>query len=179
MNRVFDQALMAYNKETKKLDDLYRSAAKNCGMAECAFWILYTLRVEEKSFTQAEICEFLVEPKQTVNSALKKLVAEGYLALSAGTDQRSKLVRLTPKGDQLARERVDRIPEAEAAALRAMSPDDCAAFLRLTRQYRRTVFTPPGDASLPHALAYDPYAAGAHQAETLDIWSSLTAEETP
>ena len=50
---------------------------------------------------------------------------------------------------------------------------------RLTRQYRRTVFTPPGDASLPHALAYDPYAAGAHQAETLDIWSSLTAEETP
>ena len=123
MNRVFDQALMAYNKETKKLDDLYRSAAKNCGMAECAFWILYTLRVEEKSFTQAEICEFLVEPKQTVNSALKKLVAEGYLALSAGTDQRSKLVRLTPKGDQLARERVDRIPEAEAAALRAMSPD--------------------------------------------------------
>lgn len=71
MNRVFDQALMAYNKETKKLDDLYRSAAKNCGMAECAFWILYTLRVEEKSFTQAEICEFLVEPKQTVNSALK------------------------------------------------------------------------------------------------------------
>ena len=124
MNRVFDQALMAYNKEMKKLDDLYRSAAKNCGMAECAFWILYTLRVEEKSFTQAEICESLVEPKQTVNSALKKLVAEG------------KLVRLTPKGEQLARERVDRIPEAEAAALRAMSPDDRAAFLRLTRQYR-------------------------------------------
>ena len=87
MNWIFDQALMAYNKETKKLDDLYRSAAKNCGMAECAFWILYTLRVEEKSFTQA-------------------------------------------------RERVDRIPEAEAAALRAMSPDDRAAFLRLTRQYR-------------------------------------------
>ena len=84
MNRVFDQALMAYNKETKKLDDLYRSAAKNCGMAECAFWILYTLRVEEKSFTQAEICEFLVEPKQTVNSALKKLVAEGYLAPGQG-----------------------------------------------------------------------------------------------
>ena len=35
-----------------------------------------------------------------------------------------------------ARERGDRIPEAEAAALRAMSPDDRAAFLRLTRQYR-------------------------------------------
>ena len=136
MNRVFDQALMAYNKETKKLDDLYRSAAKNCGMAECAFWILYTLRVEEKSFTQAEICEFLVEPKQTVNSALKKLVAEGYLALSAGTDQRSKLVRLTPKGEQLARERVDRIPEAEAEALRRMTPEECERFIQLMARFR-------------------------------------------
>ena len=136
MDAVSYQTLMAYNREVKRLDDIYRGAAKTCGMAECAFWILYTLRVEDKYFTQAEICEFLAEPKQTVNSALKKLVAEGYLTLSAGTDQRSKHVRLTPKGEQLARERVDRIPEAEAAALRAMAPDDRAAFLRLTRQYR-------------------------------------------
>ena len=121
MDPVSYRTLVAFNREMKKLDDIYRSAAKECGMAECAFWILYTLRVEEKSFTQAELCEFLAEPKQTVNSALKKLVAEGYLALSSGADQRSKLVQLTPKGEQLACERVDRIPEAEAAALRAES----------------------------------------------------------
>ena len=60
----------------------------------------------------------------------------GYLALSSGADQRSKLVQLTPKGEQLACERVDRIPEAEAAALRAMRPKDRAAFICLTRQYR-------------------------------------------
>ena len=136
MDPVSYRTLVAFNREMKKLDDIYRSAAKECGMAECAFWILYTLRVEEKSFTQAELCEFLAEPKQTVNSALKKLVAEGYLALSSGADQRSKPVQLTPKGEQLACERVDRIPEAEAAALRAMRPEDRAAFICLTRQYR-------------------------------------------
>lgn len=136
MDPVSYRTLVAFNREMKKLDDIYRSAAKECGMAECAFWILYTLRVEEKSFTQAELCEFLAEPKQKVNSALKKLVAEGYLALSSGADQRSKLVQLTPKGEQLACERVDRIPEAEAAALRAMRPKDRAAFICLTRQYR-------------------------------------------
>lgn len=107
MDPVSYRTLVAFNREMKKLDDIYRSAAKECGMAECAFWILYTLRVEEKSFTQAELCEFLAEPKQTVNSALKKLVAEGYLALSSGADQRSKLVQLTPKGEQLACERVE------------------------------------------------------------------------
>ena len=136
MDRNAYQMLIAFNRETKKLDDVYRSAAKSCGISECAFWILYTLRVEEKPFTQAEICEFLIEPKQTVNSALKKLVAEGYLALSSGADQRSKLVRLTPKGEQLARARIDRIPEAEAAALRAMTPDERGALIRLTGRFR-------------------------------------------
>ena len=103
MDPVSYRTLVAFNREMKKLDDIYRSAAKECGMAECAFWILYTLRVE---------------------------------ALSSGADQRSKLVQLTPKGEQLACERVDRIPEAEAAALRAMRPKDRAAFICLTRQYR-------------------------------------------
>ena len=136
MDTISHQTLMAYNVEMKKLDDLYRGAAKHCGMAECAFWILYTLRVEDRSFTQAGLCEFLAEPKQTVNSALKKLVAEGYLALSSGADQRSKLVRLTLMGEQLARARVDRIPEAEAAALRAMTPDERGALIRLTGRFR-------------------------------------------
>ena len=77
MERDAKRMLLEYNKETKRLDDLYRCAAKQCGISECAFWILYTLRAEERQFTQAEICEFLIEPKQTVRSALKKLEAEG------------------------------------------------------------------------------------------------------
>ena len=77
MEQDAKRMLLEYNRETKRLDDLYRCAAKQCGISECAFWILYTLRAEERQFTQAEICEFLIEPKQTVHSALKKLEAEG------------------------------------------------------------------------------------------------------
>ena len=137
MDPVSFQTLLAFNREMKKLDDVYRNAAKRCGMAECAFWILYTLRTEDTSFTQSEICDFLAEPKQTVNSALKKLEAEGYLSLTPGEDQRRKCIRLTEKGERLAKARVDCVAEAEAAALRAMTPEDCAAFVRLTRQYRK------------------------------------------
>ena len=136
MDESARRGLAAFNQEMKRLDDVYRNAAKSCGMAECAFWILYTLRVEERAFTQAALCEFLVEPKQTINSALKKLEAEGYLALRAGADQRSKLVCLTGKGEQLARSCVDRIPEAEAAALAAMTPDERGALIRLTGRFR-------------------------------------------
>ena len=88
MDRNAYQMLIAFNRETKKLDDVYRSAAKSCGISECAFWILYTLRVEEKSFTQAEICEFLIEPKQTVHSALKnwrpRVISRGRAARICG-----------------------------------------------------------------------------------------------
>ena len=136
MDRNAYQMLIAFNRETKKLDDVYRSAAKSCGISECAFWILYTLRVEEKSFTQAEICEFLIEPKQTVNSALKKLEVEGYLTLSAGADQRSKRVWLTEKGERFVKAHVDRVPEAEAAALGAMTAAERDALIRLTGRYR-------------------------------------------
>lgn len=103
MERDAKRMLLEYNRETKRLDDLYRCAAKQCGISECAFWILYTLRAEERQFTQAEICEFLIEPKQTVHSALKKLEAEGYLARTSGADLRSKHVALTEKGEQFAR----------------------------------------------------------------------------
>ena len=130
MDRNAYQMLIAFNRETKKLDDVYRSAAKSCGISECAFWILYTLRVEEKSFTQAEICEFLIEPKQTVHSALKKLEAEGYLARTSSADLRSKCVALTEKGEQFARAWIDRVLEAEAAALCAMPEGERAAFVR-------------------------------------------------
>ena len=130
MERDAKRMLLEYNKETTRLDDLYRCAAKQCGSSECAFWILYTLRAEERQFTQAEICEVLIEPKQTVHSALKKLEAEGYLARTSSADLRSKHVALTEKGEQFARTWIDRVPEAETAALGAMPEEECAAFVR-------------------------------------------------
>ena len=136
MDAISRQMLLAFNAAMKHVDDVYRRAVRQCGLSECAFWILYTLRVE-RPYTQAGICEFLHEPKQTVNSALKKLEAEGFLSLSAGDDQRSKRVRLTEKGRQLAKDNADRVAEAEARAIGSMSPDDRAALIRLTELYGR------------------------------------------
>lgn len=134
MDAISQQMLLAFNAAMKHVDDVCRRAVRQYGLSECAFWILYTLRVE-RPYTQAGLCEFLHEPKQTVNSALKKLEAEGFLVLSAGDDQRSKRVRLTEKGEQLARTCADRVAEAEARAIGSMSPDDRVALIRLTELY--------------------------------------------
>ena len=56
--------------------------------------------------------------------------------ISPGADQRSKPVRLTDSGLQLAHDRVDRIPEAEAEALRRMTPEECERFIQLMARFR-------------------------------------------
>ncbi len=135
------QMLAEYNSSTKQLDEVYRQATKRFTLPECAFWILYTLRIEPRSFTQTEICDFLYAPKQTVNSALKKLEREQYIVFSAGDDQRSKKISLTEQGKALAAETVDKIINAEATALRQMPQSDREALMRTTSQYCTLVKT--------------------------------------
>ncbi|MCI8611869.1 MAG: winged helix DNA-binding protein [Clostridiales bacterium] len=127
--------LPAYNDLIKENDSIYRALYKRLGLSACTFWILYTLREEQNSITQTEICEILHEPKQTVNSALKSLEAEGYIILSYGQDRRSKCVMLTEKGICLARKTVDAVMLAEQSALLALSEQERAMFLSLFRKY--------------------------------------------
>lgn len=55
--------------------------ARICGLPDCAFWILYLLRESEVKYTQSGVSENLSLSRQTVNSALKKLQQEGYIAM--------------------------------------------------------------------------------------------------
>lgn len=129
------QTLSAYNALIKENDELYRGLAKGLGLSECRFWILYTLRTEYAPPIQSEICACLYQPKQTVNSALKKLEEEGCIRLVPGPDRRSKRIGLTPKGEALCAKTVDRVIAMEQTAFAALSPEERGEFLRLFRRY--------------------------------------------
>ena len=83
-----------YNENTL----LYHRLARACGLPDCAFWLLYTLRSEEAPLTQTQLSEQLSLPKQTVNSALKKLVEEGCPPLGGGGRQSEKQAGLSDRG---------------------------------------------------------------------------------
>lgn len=89
------EALAAYNDAYKEQDDLYRAVARQCGLSDCAFWVLYALQESGRPMTQSDVCAAVYQPKQTVHSALKKLAGEGYLQLTEGRDRRSKYLTLT------------------------------------------------------------------------------------
>ena len=127
--------LFAYNSILKEMDEVYRNAVKALGLGDCAFWILYTLR-EGGEMTQRKICDTVYMPKQTVNSALKKLEDGGFLELRTGKDRRSKQVRLTEKGVSLAERTADRVMLAECEALSELSEAELEAFIGLSGKYR-------------------------------------------
>ena len=136
MQRTKTETWMSeYNNIIKENDNLYRDAAKRHALPECAFWILYILRTNGNTFSQSEICEALYQPKQTVNSSLKSLEAEGYLRLYHEGDRRSKIVTLTKKGVELAQKTADKIIAAEQSALFALTEEEQQAFIDLFRKY--------------------------------------------
>lgn len=126
--------LLEYNDIMKENDELYRLAAKWFGLPDAAFWILYALR-EQGSLTQSALCGMLYMPKQTVNSSLKQLEADGYLKLREMTDRRSKEVCLTKEGERLAARTVDKVFLAECGALSGLTGGERETLIALFRKF--------------------------------------------
>ena len=96
---------------------------------------------EEAPITQSDICVALSQPRQTVNSSLKKLEREGLLALSGEGGRHGKPVSLTPQGLELAEKTVDRVIESEQKALLDLSPDEQKQLLDAMRRYNAMLNT--------------------------------------
>lgn len=123
--------LLEYNRIIKENEDIYRGLAKRMGLSECSFWILYILRTEYTAPVQREICAHLHEPKQSINSALKKMEADGYIELVCGDDRRSKQILLTPRGTAVCENTIDRVVQAECSAFGALLDEEQETFLHL------------------------------------------------
>lgn len=128
------EQLLEYNEIMKENDEIYRHLAKTFGLSECTFWILYCLRTTS-ALTQSELCRLLYEPKQTVNSALKKLETEGFLTLTPGSDRHSKIIELTEKGSVLAGKTADKVIFAEEHAILSLEKSEQTLFLQLFHKY--------------------------------------------
>lgn len=120
--------IIQFNRIFKRYDDIYRRAARKFDMPELALWILYVLR-EEPECTQKDLVDLLLQSKQSVHSALKSLIKDGYVELERSEDNhRSKHIHLTEAGTALAEATADKIVRAENIA-----------FLSLTDSERETI----------------------------------------
>lgn len=126
--------LYALNETWKENADIYRQMAKQMNLTDTVMWALYTLRIEPGEITQSRMCEFLHEPKQTVNSALKKMEVDGLITLQSGANRRTKTIHLTDAGLALAQQTSDRVMETEQQALAQFSETEANQLFSLIRR---------------------------------------------
>lgn len=127
--------LTEYNNILAMLDDIYNRFERCFDLPGCTLWVLYALRGSREPCTQAEICEGLFMPKQSINCAIKRLLEDGDIVLKTGRDRRRKLIVLTEKGEKLAERTVDLMVAEEEKAFLMMTERERTEFLRLFRKY--------------------------------------------
>ena len=124
----------------RESDKLYYELARNCGLSETAYWILYAIEVSGGSITQREIASNFSYSKQTVNSALKTLEARGLVELDyVEGSRKSKLVSLTPDGRAFSDERIRPAIAAEDRAFLSLAPEERLELLRLASAYTEAI----------------------------------------
>ena len=74
------ETIRAIDDFYRRVDELYRQTAARMGLADCDFDILYALS-DEDGLTRKQLGERGFSSKQTVHSAVKRMVAKGFVAM--------------------------------------------------------------------------------------------------
>ena len=129
------EVIAAFNAAINGSEEICRAVAKSFGLSDCAFWILYFIRQSEEKVTQKDICSFIYQPKQTVHSALKKMVKDGLIEVGAYNGKRHKYVTLTEKGEEFSKKTVDLVLAEEIAAFEDMDASERELAMKLLAKY--------------------------------------------
>lgn len=121
-----------FNLLMSEIDTAYHDAALKLGMSDSAMLVLYTLCSYGGKCMLGDITPGA--SKQTINSALRKLEAEGMVYLE-NFEGRKKKVYLTEKGRLLAGDTVLRVIEIENEIFASWSDEEKNLYIDLTQRY--------------------------------------------
>lgn len=135
---LISKYLKEYNHIYKEANEIYHEAARRLHLSDSAFEIFYALFDMGDNCLQRDICKSSCLPKQTVNSSIRKLQADGYLTLSPGKG-RSMHIHLTDSGKKLIQEKLLPLIQIENDTLASFSPEECEQLLRLNAKYNHAL----------------------------------------
>jgi len=129
------EVLAIFNATINGSEEIYRAVARSFGLSDCAFWILYCIRQSEEKVTQKDICNFIFQPKQTVHSALKKMVKDGLIEVGDYNGKRHKYVTLTEKGEAFSEKTIDLVLTEEIAVFEDLDASERELAMKLLAKY--------------------------------------------
>ncbi len=122
------------NNVLSEINGLYHDLAQHLGVSDSVLGILYTAQCQGGSCSLRQICLLTGMSKQTLNSALRKMEAEGLLSLQAMGGKQKK-VCLTPAGKKLASRTAVVELDMETSILDSWGPEEAETFLLLNERY--------------------------------------------
>ncbi len=122
------------NYLVSELDALYHQASLKIGMADSEMRVLYTVHEDGGGCLLSEIYKRSGISRQTVNSAVRKLEADGIIRLERHMGKARKVL-FTQKGERYAADTVARLCEAEMRAFGSWTEEEIDAHVRLTEKY--------------------------------------------
>ncbi len=129
-----------YNHLIGEIDAVYHKMSLKLGLSDSAMIILYTIcdNGNETSCLLQDICRRSGLSKQTINSAIRKLEAEGILYLES-VSPKSKNVCLTEAGKHLAAQSAGQIITIENEIFASWPWEDVQKYLELTEAFLRAL----------------------------------------
>ena len=90
-----------FNRLYREMRELYHETAMAVNLTDSGLTVMYAICELGEGCQQKDICQLCDAPKQTVHSALRKLMAEGFVRTESGRGHDIHLY-LTPEGMALA-----------------------------------------------------------------------------
>ena len=132
MGYFVDAQLKRFNLLLSEIEASYHDVAVKMGLSDSAMLILYTICWCGEECMLSDITSGA--SKQTINSALRKLEADGIVYLEA-IGGRKKKVCLTKKGHQLVQNTVLHLIEIENEIFGGWTDEEKNTYIELTQRY--------------------------------------------
>lgn len=100
-----------------KIDGVYYYFARHLGINENALTLLYALD-DGQIHSQKEISDEWLIPRTTINTIVKNMVSDGYIAFDPEQHTKEKTIMLTEKGRSYADKLMSSIYAAEEKAMK-------------------------------------------------------------
>lgn len=134
MKKNYVSEIKRINYLANELEALYHRAALKLGITDSVSIVLYTIYDYGDECLLTDIYKDSGISKQTVNSAIRGLEADGILYLQQYTG-RSKKVILTEKGKEYVLKTSARLHKAEIAAFDKWTKEEISTYIRLMEKY--------------------------------------------
>ncbi len=125
-----------YEAIRRKTDELYGSVTSCFDLSKGSMMVIWTMFDFGRPCTQKEICKDWLGNKQTINSAVKKLIEEGIIDIAPSPDNfREKLLSFTEKGKFLALRTAGKLVQADKNAFERLSEEEQNEALRISQKH--------------------------------------------